>query len=97
LYEVVELNVKRGVVAINRLYGKREIQVSADLGRADVSATDANNDIRENVVPQILASYPSVTASYEGQKQRGREITKLNGESDAHHLLAHALRDHLDV
>ncbi len=73
LDEVVELNVKRGVVAINRLYGKREIQVSADLGRADVSATDANNDIRENVVPQILASYPSVTASYEGQN---REVGK---------------------
>jgi multidrug efflux pump subunit AcrB len=73
LEEVVELDVKRGVVAINRLYGKREIQVSADLGRADVSATDANNDIRENVVPQILASYPSVTASYEGQN---REVGK---------------------
>ncbi|MDG1781144.1 MAG: efflux RND transporter permease subunit, partial [Flavobacteriales bacterium] len=73
LDEVAELDVKRGVVAINRLYGKREIQVSADLGRADVSATDANADIRENVVPQILASFPTVTASYEGQN---REVGK---------------------
>lgn len=69
LDEVAELEVKRGVVAINRLYGKREIQVSADLARSDVSASDANADVRENVVPKILANYPSVSVSYEGQNR----------------------------
>jgi multidrug efflux pump subunit AcrB len=61
--------MKRGVVAINRLYGKREVQVSADLGRPDVSASDANADIRANVIPKILANYPSVSVSYEGQNR----------------------------
>lgn len=69
LEEVADIEVKRGIVAINRLYGKREVQVSADLASSNVSATDANADIRENVVPQILANYPSVSVSYEGQNR----------------------------
>jgi multidrug efflux pump subunit AcrB len=69
LDEIADLEMKRGVVAINRLYGKREVQVSADLGRPDVSASDANADIRANVIPKILANYPSVSVSYEGQNR----------------------------
>lgn len=69
LDEVADYTVARGVVAINRLYGKREVQVSADLARADVSATDANGEIRSNILPKILAKYPSVSVSYEGQNR----------------------------
>ncbi len=69
LEEVADIEVKRGIVAINRLYGKREVQVSADLASADVSASDANADVRENVVPEILSNYPSVSVSYEGQNR----------------------------
>lgn len=69
LDEVAEFTVERGVVAINRLYGKREVQVSADLARADVSATDANAEIRGELIPSIRAKYPSVSVSYEGQNR----------------------------
>lgn len=69
LTEVAEVQVTRGISAINRLYGQREVQVSADLAGPWVSATDANADIRENVVPAVLAKYPSVTASFEGQNR----------------------------
>ena len=69
LDEVATYTVERGVVAINRLYGKREVQVSADLARADVSATDANAEIRGELIPSILAKYPSVSVSYEGQNR----------------------------
>ena len=69
LTEVAEVNVTRGISTINRLYGQREVQVSADLAGPWVSATDANADIRENVVPAVLAHYPSVTASFEGQNR----------------------------
>lgn len=69
LTEVADYEVARGIVAINRLYGKREVQVSADLARADVSATDANSEIRERILPEILSKYPSVSVSYEGQNR----------------------------
>ncbi len=69
LTEVAELRMGRGVSAINRLYGQREVQVGADLAGPWVSATDANDDIRTRVVPEILAHYPTVTASFEGQNR----------------------------
>lgn len=73
LIEVAEVKVGRGISAINRLYGQREVQVSADLAGPQVSATDANTAIREEVLPPILARYPSVTPSFEGQN---REVGK---------------------
>lgn len=69
LSEVADYQVERGIVAINRLYGKREVQVSADLARADVSATDANGEIRDVILPAVLARFPSVSVSYEGQNR----------------------------
>ncbi|MGB0422685.1 MAG: efflux RND transporter permease subunit [Flavobacteriales bacterium] len=69
LNEVAELDVKRGIVVINRLYGQREMQVSADIANSSVSASDAMNDVRDNIVPDIVAQFPSVTASYEGQNR----------------------------
>lgn len=69
LEELVELDVERGIVAINRLYGQREVQVSADIANSSVSATDAMADIKDNVLPPILAKYPEVRVSYEGQNR----------------------------
>lgn len=69
LTEIAEVEVSRGISSINRLYGQREVQVSADLAGPWVSATDANADIRENVVPKVLARFPTVTASFEGQNR----------------------------
>lgn len=69
LTEVAEISVGRGVSTINRLYGQREVQVSADLAGPWVSASDASAAIQEEVVPLILARYPSVQPSFEGQNR----------------------------
>ena len=71
--EVCEINIERGVTAIKRLYGQREVQVSADLSGPKSSATDINAELQGVIVPQILSRYPSVRASYEGQN---REVAK---------------------
>jgi len=76
LKEVATYTIKRGDVAINHLDGRREIQVSADIkDTQSTSATDIMSDLRANIVPQIQAKYPSVSASYEGQN---REAAKLS-------------------
>lgn len=72
--EVAEYSIERGEIAINHLEGRREIQISADLKDPKSSATDILADIRENIMPAIIAKYPSVTAQYEGQN---RESNKL--------------------
>ena len=69
LSEVADVKMTRGVTAINRLQGRREIQVGADLAYAKASATDINGELQSAVVPGILAKYPSVSASYEGQNR----------------------------
>jgi len=77
LKEIATYTIIRGDVAINHLEGQREIQLSSDLKDAKkVSATDVMTEIRTEVMPEILAKYPTVTPSYEGQN---REAGKLLG------------------
>ncbi len=74
LKEIANYVIERGDVAINRLEGQREIQISADMKNPKNSPTDVMTDIRENIMPEIQSKYPTVTASYEGQN---RELGKL--------------------
>jgi multidrug efflux pump subunit AcrB len=75
LKEIASYSIERGEVAINHLEGRREIQVSADIkDPKKTSATDVMAEIRNEIMPEILAKYPTVTPSYEGQN---RERLKL--------------------
>ena len=76
LKEIAEYTIERGDVAINRLEGRREIQISADMKNPKDSPTDAMTEIQTVIMPDIHSKYPSVTASYEGQN---RELGKLTG------------------
>ncbi|RMG28215.1 MAG: efflux RND transporter permease subunit [Bacteroidetes bacterium] len=67
LKELATFGQDRGLIAINRLEGKREVRIEADLASADVSSTDIINTIRDEILPPILAKYPSVSTSFEGQ------------------------------
>jgi multidrug efflux pump subunit AcrB len=71
--EIATYKIERGDVAINHLEGKREIQILADLKSLDDSASDALDNIQQNVMPEILSKYPTVSAIYEGQN---REASK---------------------
>lgn len=75
LKEIANYTIERGDVAINRLEGRREIRVSADMKNFKDSPTEIMTEIREGIMPNIQSKYPSVTASYEGQN---REFGKLN-------------------
>lgn len=75
LKEIATYTIARGDVAINHLEGRREIQVSADIKDSKkTSATDIMAEIKEEVMPEILSKYPTVTPSFEGQN---RERLKL--------------------
>ncbi|MDC6365622.1 MULTISPECIES: efflux RND transporter permease subunit [Flavobacteriaceae] len=77
LKEIATYSIERGDVAINHLDGQREIQVSSDLTDPETtSGTDAMAWIRNDVMPDILSKYPSITPSFEGQN---REANKLIG------------------
>lgn len=76
LSEIADLAVERGVISINHIDGKREIKVEADIASDDVSVSDITASMKEEIVPGILANYPSVRALYEGQNRQQEKSTE---------------------
>ncbi|MEM7573848.1 MAG: efflux RND transporter permease subunit [Bacteroidota bacterium] len=67
LSEIVDLQPQRGVIGINHVNGKREVKVEADVSNNSVSVTDVNTEVREEILPGILARYPGVGTVTDGQ------------------------------
>ncbi|MEL6675189.1 MAG: efflux RND transporter permease subunit [Bacteroidota bacterium] len=76
LKELVDMDFSRGIIAINHLDTEREIRLSADLATDDVSSTDANGRVENEILPPILAKYPSVRYSMEGQVRESAETAE---------------------
>lgn len=75
LREIAHYSIERGEVAINHLDGKREIRIDADLKDPTESAAAILSDLQENIMPKILAKYPSVSTLYEGQNREAGKVT----------------------
>ena len=73
--EIATYSIERGEIAINHLDGRREVQITADLSDPSESAPDILNNLRNNIVPEILSRYPSVTPLYDGQKREQNKLT----------------------
>ena len=73
LSEIATYEIQRGDVVINHLSSKREIQITADMKSPGESATDILDDIKTNVMPEIISKYPTVSASYEGQNREANK------------------------
>lgn len=74
--EIANYEIERGEIAINHIDGQREIQISADMKDAKASASDILDIVKTEVVPELQAKYPSISALYEGQN---REASKVMG------------------
>jgi multidrug efflux pump subunit AcrB len=78
--EIANYTIVRGDIAINHLDGKREIQVTADLKELKGSAAEILEDIKDNVMPEILAKHSTVTPIYDGQnRERNKTTESVNG------------------
>jgi multidrug efflux pump subunit AcrB len=73
--EIANYVIERGDIAINHLEGKREIQIAADLKDLSASATDILDNIKMNIMPEILSKYPTVKPLYEGQNREAKKTT----------------------
>ncbi len=74
--EIATYEIERGEVAINHLNGKREIQITADLKSPDDSEVAVMENIKANIMPDIISRHPSVFASYEGQNREAEKTKK---------------------
>ncbi|WP_439131173.1 efflux RND transporter permease subunit [Polaribacter sp.] len=77
--EIANYTIERGDIAINHLEGQREIQITADLKELKGSATEILEDIKTNVMPEILSKHSTVRPVYDGQN---RERNKTNDSVD---------------
>ena len=75
LTEIAEYSIARGEVSINHLNGRREIKVESDLKNSDDSSAEILLDIQNNIMPPILAQFPSVTPIYEGQSREAAKVS----------------------
>ncbi len=69
LSELATLRTERGVTSINHIDGKREVKIEADITNDDVSVSDITASLKNDIIPNLLRDYPSVTALYEGQNR----------------------------
>ena len=77
--EIANYIIERGDIAINHLEGKREIQITADLKDLTASETEILDNIKTNIMPEILSKYPTVTPLYEGQNREANKTTDSLG------------------
>ncbi len=76
LSEIANFNIERGVVNIKHLDGKRVINVKADITNDNVSATEVNDRVNNEFLPEILKKYPSVSIDFGGQKEEQLKMQK---------------------
>ncbi|MEM9831888.1 MAG: efflux RND transporter permease subunit [Bacteroidota bacterium] len=70
LRELADYNIERGVMNINHFNGKREVRLEADLVDPYEPVPPIIEKVQTEILPSILAKYPSVTYSFEGQSRR---------------------------
>lgn len=74
--EVAEVHYGEGFAAINRTDRRRVVNVRADADKDSVDLNAIMRDLRETVMPDLLARYPGVSWTVEGE---GRELSDAYG------------------
>lgn len=69
LQELADYTMGRGVMNINHFNGKREVRIEADLVDPYEPVPPIIEKVREEILPPVLAKYPGVTYSFEGQQR----------------------------
>jgi multidrug efflux pump subunit AcrB len=76
LKELAQISIKRGVVDIDHLDGQRQVTIEAELSNAMVSSPEVISRIKAELMPALLAKYPSVSPLFEGQNREAAKTQK---------------------
>ncbi len=72
LSELVDYEMKRGPVNIQRFNSRREIRVNADLVDPDASVTEILEQINTEIIPELRVLFPGVRIEYQGQQKESK-------------------------
>ena len=68
LNTIADLEIERGIMAINHINGQQVINVEADVISPKVSVTRILNQIDNEIMAGLVEKYPDIQYSFEGQK-----------------------------
>ena len=71
--EVAVVETGRGFATITRIDRRRAVNVTADVDPAQATPGDIIADLEANVLPEVLADFPRVTYTFEGQQAEQRK------------------------
>ncbi len=72
LMELVDYEMKRGPVNINRFNGKREVRVNADMIDPDASVTDVLSQVQSDIIPEMKVMFPGLNIEFQGQQRESQ-------------------------
>jgi multidrug efflux pump subunit AcrB len=72
LNELVDYEMKRGPVNIQRFNSKREMRVDADMMDPDASVTDVLEQIKAEIIPELNLLFPGITVEFQGQQKESQ-------------------------
>lgn len=81
LSDLVTYAPDRSVININHLDGAREIRIEGDVVDLSVSVPAELSKIETEVLPPLLAKYPSVSYTFEGQAQQSGDVQSSLGRN----------------
>ncbi|MDE5422067.1 efflux RND transporter permease subunit [Ancylomarina sp. DW003] len=73
LSELVDYEILRGPVSIQRYNGAREIRVEADLLDPNEPVPPILEEVKDNILPKLKEKFPSVRPEFQGQAKRSAE------------------------
>lgn len=73
LLSLIDYEIKRGPVSIKRYNGSREIRVTAGVKNPSEPVVPITDKIRNEIVPELLAQFPTVRVDYLGQQKESKE------------------------
>ncbi len=76
LTELVDYEIKRGPVNIQRFNSKREMRIDADLADPDASVTEITSQIKAEIIPELKLNYPGITVEFMGQQKESKRNMK---------------------
>jgi multidrug efflux pump subunit AcrB len=72
LLELVDYEMKRGPVNINRFNGRREVRINADMVDPDASVTEVLDQIKTDIIPEMELMYPGLSIEFQGQQRESQ-------------------------
>ena len=70
LGQLADYDINRGVIKINHFNGKREVRVEAEMANVKTPVPPIIEKVQADILPPILAKYPGMEYSLEGQSSR---------------------------